>query len=176
MGFVDTNHRLAEDELLERLGQRRQAHAAHPHPLRHRRARDLRARAGVDLLLSVGGYWKRPLGVSHGLLVVNRFYENVNRDGKNVVLGFDPATGEDLLVACVWSRWSAPGEPDLLSFAAITDEPPPEVAAAGHDRCIIPIKAEHVDAWLSQNPKGLKAQYAILDDRERPYDEHRLAA
>ena len=37
----------------------------------------------------------------------------------------------------------------LLSFAAITDEPEHEVAAAGHDRTIINIKPEHVDAWLN---------------------------
>lgn len=123
-----------------------------------------------------GGFWKGLFGRTHGVLVVRRFYENVNRGGQNVVLEFDPATGQDMLVACLWSRWSAPGEPHLLSFAAITDEPPPEVAAAGHDRCIVPIKGEHVDAWLNPDPKDLKALYAILDDRERPYYEHRLAA
>lgn len=77
---------------------------------------------------------------------------------------------------CLWSRWTAPGEPDLLSFAAITDEPPPEIAAAGHDRCIIPIKPENVDAWLNPDRSNLEAMYAILDDRDRPYYEHRLAA
>jgi putative SOS response-associated peptidase YedK len=64
----------------------------------------------------------------------------------------------------------------LLSFAAITDELPPEVAAAGHDRCIVPVKSENIDAWLNANPKDLEAMYAILDDRDRPYYEHRLAA
>lgn len=63
----------------------------------------------------------------------------------------------------------------MLSFAAITDEPPPEVAAAGHDRCIVPIKPENIDSWLRPDPKNLVAQYAILEDRARPY-EHRLAA
>jgi putative SOS response-associated peptidase YedK len=81
-----------------------------------------------------------------------------------------------MLIACLWSRWTAEGEPDLLSFAAITDDPPPEVSAAGHDRCVIPIKLEQVDAWLNPDPKNLEALYAILDDRERPYYEHRLAA
>jgi putative SOS response-associated peptidase YedK len=123
-----------------------------------------------------GGFWKGVFGHSHGILVVSRFFENVQRDGKNVVLEFNPRTGEDMLVACLWSRWTAPGEPDLLSFAAITDEPPAEVAAAGHDRCIVPIKPEHVHAWLNPDPKNLAALYAILDDRERPYYEHRLAA
>ena len=82
---------------------------------------------------------------------------------------------QEMLVACLWSRWTDPGE-DLLSFAAITDEPPPEIAAAGHDRCIIPIKPEHVEAWLNPDPRNLAALHAILDDRERPYYEHRLAA
>ena len=39
------------------------------------------------------------------------------------------------------------------TFAAITDEPPPEIAATGGD-----------------------ALQAILEDRDRPYYEHRLAA
>jgi putative SOS response-associated peptidase YedK len=122
------------------------------------------------------GFWKPLFGHSHAIMVVSRFFENVKRDGKNVVLEFNPRTGEDLLVACLWSRWTAPGEPDLLSFAAITDEPPAEVAAAGHDRCIVPIKPEHVAAWLNPDAKNLAALYAILDDRERPYYEHRWAA
>jgi len=96
---------------------------------------------------------------------------------ENLVLEFRPRPTQDMLLACLWSRWrGADGEPELLSFAAITDEPPAEVSAAGHDRCVIPIKAEHVDAWLSPNPKNLAALHAILDDRERPFYEHRLAA
>lgn len=134
------------------------------------------------------GFWKGLFGVSHGLMVVNAFYENVNRhraEGRepregeaveNRILEFRPRPTQDMLVACLWSRWSGPGEPDLLSFAAITDDPPPEVAAAGHDRCIVPIKSEHIDAWLNPDRANLAAQYAILDDRERPYYEHRLAA
>ena len=81
-----------------------------------------------------------------------------------------------MLVACLWSAWRGPGEADLLSFAAITDEPPTEIAAAGHDRCIIPIKPEHLDAWLNPDRSDLDALQRILDDRERPYYEHRLAA
>jgi len=134
------------------------------------------------------GFWKDLFGFSHGIAVVNAFFENVNQhraegrelregeDVKNLILEFRPRPTQDMLVACLWSRWSGPGEPDLLSFAAITDEPPPEVSAAGHDRCIIPIRPENIDAWLSPDPKNLAAQHAILDDRERPYYEHRLAA
>lgn len=134
------------------------------------------------------GFWKGQFGHTHGIAIINAFYENVNRhrvegrelgadeEPENVVLEFKPRPVQDMLVACLWSRWSAPGEPDLLSFAAITDEPPPEVAAAGHDRCIIPIRPEHIDAWLHPDPANLAAQYAILDDRARPFYEHRMAA
>ena len=136
-----------------------------------------------------GGFWKELFGFSHGLLLVDAFYENVARhrmEGRalrpgereqNVVLEFRPDTGERMLVACLWSHWQgAEGEPDLLSFAAITDDPPPEIAAAGHDRCIIPIRPEHIDAWLNPRGAGLKALEAILDDRARPTYAHRLAA
>lgn len=130
------------------------------------------------------GFWSGQFGYSHGLMMVNAFYEHVSRavtteigaTQEKVILEFKPRPEQVMLVACLWSRWSAPGEPDLLSFAAITDEPPPEVAAAGHDRCIIPIKPEHIDKWLNPDPGNLAAQYAILDDRERPYYENRMAA
>jgi putative SOS response-associated peptidase YedK len=134
------------------------------------------------------GFWKPLFGYSHGVMLVDVFYENVSKakfEGtlletherdENVVLEFRPSNGELMHVACLWSRWSAPGQPDLLSFTAITDEPPPEVAAAGHDRCIIPIKAENILAWLNPDASDLAAMYEILDDRDRPYYEHRLAA
>jgi putative SOS response-associated peptidase YedK len=134
------------------------------------------------------GFWKDLFGYSHGVMLASAFYENVKRhrmEGRelaagekeeNVALEFKPDGLEEMWVACVWSRWTAPGQPSLLSFAAITDEPPVEVAAAGHDRCIIPIKPENVMDWLKPQKSNLAAMHAILDDRERPYYEHRLAA
>jgi putative SOS response-associated peptidase YedK len=125
---------------------------------------------------SLNGAWRKLFGYNHGTMIVNRFYENVDLGGKNVVLQFDPTPPQQMLVACLWSRTPILGEPDLWSFAAITDKPPPEVAAAGHDRCIVPIKPENIDAWLNPDPSDLAALYAILDGRERPYYEHRMAA
>ena len=121
-------------------------------------------------------FWKGQFGYTHGITIARRFYENVDRGGENAILEFTPTGLDDMIVACLYSRWIGDDGEELLSFAAITDEPPPEVAAAGHDRCIIPIKPEHIDAWLNPDPVNLAALYAILDDRERPYYEHRLAA
>ena len=137
---------------------------------------------------SLESFWKSLFGHSHGVLVINAFYENVSaarlqgrtvvegENDKNVVLEFKPNPPIDMFVACLWSRWQGKDEPDLLSFAAITDAPPPEIAAAGHDRCVIPIQPVQIDAWLSPDASNLDALYAILDARERPYYEHRLAA
>lgn len=134
------------------------------------------------------GFWNELFGHSHGVLVINAFYENVSAsrlEGRalaegeadtNVVLEFKPNPPLDMLVACLWSKWQGKDEPDLLSFAAITDEPPLEIAAVGHNRCIIPIQPRQIDAWLTPDPNQLAALYAILDERQRPYYEHRLAA
>ncbi|HDR9236138.1 TPA: SOS response-associated peptidase family protein, partial [Burkholderia vietnamiensis] len=83
---------------------------------------------------------------------------------------------QHMQVACLWTRTEIPGADDLWSFAAITDDPPPEVAAAGHDRCIVPIKSSNVDAWLAPDPSRRGQLREILADRERPYYEHQLAA
>lgn len=124
------------------------------------------------------GFWGGLFGYRHGIMVADRFYEHVEVDGRNTILEFAPRTGEPMLVACLWSHWTDPKgvEQDLLSFAAITDEPEPEVAAAGHDRTIINIKPEHLDAWLNPDPNNLAALYAVFDDRRHPFYEHREAA
>ena len=133
------------------------------------------------------GYWKNLFGRHHAVCVVQSFYENVARHDfekralypgekpQNLVLHFNPLPSADMLVACLWDRWQSPGAAELYSFAAITDEPPEEVAATGHNRCIIPLRPENLSAWLSPNPDPA-ALYPLLDNRERPYYAHELAA
>jgi len=123
-------------------------------------------------------FWRKQFGYTHGLMVVDTFYENVETpEGQNRVLQFTPRTGEAMLVPVLWAHWTGrPGEDDFYSFAAITDEPEPEVIAAGHDRTIINLKPEHVDAWLNPDPNNLEALFALFDDKRHPFYEHRLAA
>lgn len=123
-------------------------------------------------------FWRNQFGDTQALMVASVFYENVDDgNGGSMEIQFRPRTGDDMLIACLWSHWTDPKgqEPDLYSFAAITDEPEPEVAAAGHDRTVINLKPEHVDAWL--RPEGdTAAMQAIFDDKRHPYYEHRKAA
>ncbi|KVK72197.1 SOS response-associated peptidase family protein [Burkholderia sp. MSMB1498] len=129
--------------------------------------------ARVDSLSTA---WRKVFGFTHGLVLVDAFFENVKRGDQNIVLRFDPTPAHPMQVACLWTRTEIPGSDDLWSFAAITDDPPPEVAAAGHDRCIVPLKSSNVDAWLVPDPGHRGELREILADRERPYYEHRLAA
>lgn len=130
---------------------------------------------------SLGKYWKELFGVSHGVMLVDSFFENVDREGKNQVLHFVPRPAGTMLIACLYAEWKDPqdkhnrGAP-LLSFAAITDEPPAEVAAAGHDRMIINLKPEHLDAWLKPEGHSLDELQQILGDRQAPYYEHEVMA
>ena len=64
----------------------------------------------------------------------------------------------------------------LDSFAAITDEPTPEVSANGHLRTVIAIQEAYLSEWL--NPAGVDKQRLehILSDKEMPYYVHQIAA
>ena len=121
------------------------------------------------------GFWKGQFGHTHALMIADRFYENVDTPDGNAVLEFVPRTNELMFIACLWSHWTGEGE-GLLSYAAITDEPEPEVAAAGHDRTIINIREEHIDAWLNPEAANLGAMYSIFEDKQHPYYERRKAA
>src|SRR3569833_140684 len=106
------------------------------------------------------GFWSQAYGASHCVMWVDSFFENVPThrfekrelaDGEketNTVLHFEPNPPEPMIVACLWSHWSGKDEPDLDSFAAITDEPPPDIAATGHERCIVSLQFFFVVVWL----------------------------
>jgi putative SOS response-associated peptidase YedK len=122
-------------------------------------------------------FWGEQFGSCHAIMVVESFFENVklhtmeHRELKagereqNVVLQFKPEPAQTMYVACLWSHWTDPKEPDHRGFAAITDEPPADVAAAGHDRCIINLKPEHVEAWLTPESHSRKQLQDMLSDR-----------
>ncbi len=93
-----------------------------------------------------------------------------------MVLHFNPQPPAPMIVACLWSHWTAEGQPDLYSFAAVTDDPPPEILATAHTRCIIFIKDDNVREWLSPSTVSKTRLEEILSDHVEPFYEHRIAA
>jgi putative SOS response-associated peptidase YedK len=134
------------------------------------------------------GFWSQAYGTHHAVMWVDSFFENVPThlfekraltDGEketNTVLHFEPKPAEPMIVACLWSHWTGTDEPELDSFAAITDEPPPEIAATGHQRCIVSLQSNNVDAWLAPAGVPKTRLEEILSDRKPVYYEHRIAA
>jgi putative SOS response-associated peptidase YedK len=129
-------------------------------------------------------FWAGEFGHHHAIMVVEAFYENVqlhamehrelatDEKPRNVVLQFLPQPPQAMYIACLWSHWTGSDEPSVRGFAAITDEPPAEVAAAGHDRCIINLKPEHVEAWLTPEKRSPRELQEILSDRAVPVYRH----
>lgn len=134
------------------------------------------------------GFWKGQFGKTHAYTVMTGFYENVARHdfehrdlapgekSENLILHFNPKPAFQMRVACLWSAWGDAQDPVLESFAAVTDEPPPEVAATGHNRCVIPLAEQGLRTWMDPTSHQPADLLAALDDRERPYYEHRMAA
>jgi putative SOS response-associated peptidase YedK len=122
-------------------------------------------------------FWADQFGKHHAIMVAESFFENVRlhvkehralapgESERNLVLQFTPEPPQPMLIACLYSHWTDPKESDLKGFAAITDEPPADIAAAGHDRCIINLRPEHVDAWLMPEGRSTEELQAILSDR-----------
>lgn len=136
---------------------------------------------------SLQKWWAPVFGVKHALFVLTGFRENVKRhdvehrelrsgeQAENLVLQFVPRDHRDMLVPCVWDRWQQ-GDAVLNSFALITDDPPDEVAAAGHDRCPVNLTREAAEAWTEAGSRDSEGWFQLLAKRQRPYYDHELAA
>lgn len=137
---------------------------------------------------NIQGFWKGQFGHTHAVFLITGFYENVARHDferrelhpgekeENMVLHFNPQIPEPMTVACLWSHWEGEKADPLNSFAAITDEPPPEVAATGHDRCVIVLDDAAAKDWLKPGNRSAEEIDAILDRRPRLLYAHQIAA
>ncbi|HEY6455888.1 MAG TPA: SOS response-associated peptidase family protein [Steroidobacteraceae bacterium] len=123
-------------------------------------------------------FWRTQFGATHAIMAIQSFYENVTAaDGQNQVLHFNPREPGVMLIACLYAEWSDPKTGErLLSFAAVTDEPPQEVRAAGHDRMVIRLTPQNVDRWLTPQGRSDQQLQEILSERQPAYYEHRVAA
>lgn len=133
-------------------------------------------------------FWKPQFGHDHALLVMTSFYENVAKHDfeqrslaegepeENLVLQFTPEPAIPMVVACLWSHWERDGEKSLDSFAAVTDEPPPEIAETGHDRCVIILDSQRAHEWLTPQGRPDAELDEIMDSRPQLVHRHALAA
>jgi putative SOS response-associated peptidase YedK len=95
---------------------------------------------------------------------------------RQVIVEFFPEEEGDLLVPVIGSFVRL--EDGFLDggFAVVTDEPPSEVKAAGHDRCPVILDSETTSAWMaSAHATSLEAS-ELLGRKRRVVFRHKLAS
>lgn len=112
----------------------------------------------------------------HALFPFCRFYEWVQRGKRKVEISFSPENYELMWAPALYDQWvSEDGRIAFSSFAMITDEPPREIAAAGHDRCPIFLDHQVIDDWLAPEAYTEKDLLDILACRQPVHYHHELA-
>jgi putative SOS response-associated peptidase YedK len=120
--------------------------------------------------------WIPLFGKQHAIFPFQNFYEWVERDGKSVEIKFSPDGHDGMHAASLYEIYQHPELGQIRSFSMVTDEPPPEVAAAGHDRCPVFLSYDKIDQWLNPAGQTLQQLDELLDHKERAYYSHVLAA
>ena len=122
-------------------------------------------------------YWRRQFGTTHAVMLMESFFEWVDRpDGSKVELHFRPQTAQLMQVACLYAEWQGEDGRRMPCFAAITDDPPAEVAATGHNRCPVNLTADAAQRWLTPQGRSDAQLQSLLDERQRPHYEHAVLA
>jgi putative SOS response-associated peptidase YedK len=97
---------------------------------------------------------------------------------RQIVIEFRPEDGSELYAPTIFS-YADVGEEGArqmdAGFAIVTDDPPAEVVAAGHDRCPVILGADAVSDWLKIAGKNAKAFETILTQRRRTKFTHKVA-
>jgi len=96
---------------------------------------------------------------------------------RQIIIQFTPEDGSDLVVPVIFSRNPNQSSESAFSggFAIITDEPPPEISRAGHDRCPVILESGAELEWLNFEDKNAHDLEILLDRRRRTFFRHQLA-
>ncbi|GAB2902256.1 SOS response-associated peptidase family protein [Microbulbifer echini] len=122
--------------------------------------------------------WRPLIGYRHGILPFTHFFEWVEQKGKKTQIQFMPQGRSLMWAPILWDYWMSPGnEVGYFSCALITDDPAPEVEAAGHDRSPIFLNADYVEIWLdAQSSSAEEWQKFLKGHRETVAYRHSLVA
>ncbi len=91
---------------------------------------------------------------------------------RNIVIEFKPNTHDDLIVPVIYNLNKDHTD---YGFAIITDDPTPEIQAAGHDRMPINISKETIEDWLHPNEKSFDYLDSLFDLSEKEKFRYKIA-
>lgn len=127
--------------------------------------------------LESGAFWRPIFGRNHGVMEFTSFWERVAlndyekralRSGESetrIELRFVPEAPGALVAPCLYDL-NEEGDFPLYSFALITDDPNPEIAAVGHDRTPVILRPNNVDDWLDPSPKDNAIFQRVLEEKQ----------
>ena len=110
--------------------------------------------------------WRGHFGRHHALFPFRRFYEWVERDGEKKEIYFTPENRQLMWAAALFLPDKSGRQP---SFAMVTDEPPPEIARAGHDRCPIFLRQDQIAPWLLPLTQDANSLEQVLNRKENAF-------
>lgn len=93
---------------------------------------------------------------------------------RKIEIQFQPNITNGILAPVIFDKHRLDDGFEMYSFALLTDEPQPEVAAAGHDRSPIFLKPDAALGWLNPETK-VEDALRQLDTRQTVFFAHRLA-
>jgi putative SOS response-associated peptidase YedK len=85
---------------------------------------------------------------------------------RQIIIQFTPANAQKLLAPVIFSTKKLDDGYLDAGFALITDEPNPEVRAAGHDRSPIILESSAINDWLHFQGKTAKQMDQLLADKQ----------
>lgn len=122
--------------------------------------------------------WRKLIGKQHALFPFKKFYEWVDGPGeRKKLICFAPGDRHTMWAPALYDTWSSlDGKFTFSSLAIVTDDPPPEILACGHDRCPVFLRADKIDEWLTPERRGLDEVMGLLQMRESVYYQHEWTA
>ncbi len=91
---------------------------------------------------------------------------------RNIIIEFRPDISEDLVVPVIYNTNK---EGTDYGFAIITDEPTPEIQAAGHDRMPINLSRNAIEDWLHPQGKSFEQIDLLFDVKEKEKFSYKIA-
>jgi putative SOS response-associated peptidase YedK len=111
-------------------------------------------KAGVVSLERVKQYFDKQMQArKERILAEQKKYKPTPNEKKNpldrqIIIEFKPKDRPLFQVPVIFSAYPSNNGIDGWGFAIVTDDPPPEIEEAGHDRCPVPLGQEALDVWV----------------------------